>query len=146
MPNLEDLPNWPRRVGRGLLAIGYVALALAGAVGITWPPEAALAGPALVLTRIAGGALLGSGLIAAVAIIWHRWLLELDVIWIVGLGVTTYAAVLLVEVGPERWALIVLGLSTAVLTALAGRGVILTAKVSERLRAKRAATVGGDEG
>lgn len=139
MPNLETLPKWARRLGRAFHVAGYVALALVGAIGLTWPPEGVLTGTALVVTRVGGGLLLGTALIAGVSAVWHRWLLELDVIPFVGVGLTAYAWVLLTYIGPQRWSLLVLGLIVVVLTGLAGRGVILTARVSERLRAREAA-------
>lgn len=143
MPNLEPLPRRARRLGRGFHVAAYLALAAIGAIGVTWPPAGALAGWALIATRVGGGILLAAAITAAVAAIWHRWLLELDVIPVVGVGLTAYAWVLLVYIGPERWALLVLGLIVAVMSSLAGRGVVLTVKVQERLRARRYATTGG---
>lgn len=140
MPHLDPLPGWARRLSRGFLVAAYLALAAVGGLGLTWPPGGYLADWAHLTTRISGGTLLASSLIAAVAALKHWWLLELDIIWIIGAGLTGYAAVLLGWIGPTRWALITLGMTIVIASGLAGRGVVLTAKVSERLRARWAAT------
>ncbi|UFU03427.1 hypothetical protein LQF12_02115 [Ruania suaedae] len=139
MPTFEPLPRWARTLGRAFHVASYLALTGVGVIGLTWPPGGVLAEWALIVTRIGGGLLITASLVAAVAAIRRRWLLELDVIPLVGLGLTAYGYVLLVYIGPQRWSLLVLGLIVTILSSLAGRGVVLASKVEERIRAKFAA-------
>lgn len=142
MPYSESesiLPEWAARGARAALVVGYLSIAVAGAIGTTWPAEYELAGWAFVVTRASGALSMVGALIAAYAVIFRRWLVEVQVIWAVGLGLTGYTGVILLYVGPRREWVLVIALMISIFAGIAGRGVRLLAKVTERLESSRAA-------
>lgn len=140
MPYFENLGRRLRAAGRAVHVLGYlVAAVMLGGIGLTWPPDYALAGWALVVTRAAGGLLLGAGLVAAWAHWRERWLVELEALPVLGLSLTGYALVLLLWVGPAREWLLVLGFILVVVLGMVGRSVYLIGKVDRFTEAKRRA-------
>lgn len=145
MPYIERLPPRKRKFARGTHVAGYLAAAIIlGGIGLSWPPDYALAGWALLVTRAAGGCIVVAGLAAAWAHWRERWLIELEALPVLGLALTGYALVLLLWVGPAREWLLMLGFIVVVLLGMAGRSVHLTEKVGRFTKVKVKA--GGGQG
>lgn len=143
MPEIENLTGWKRRAARIGEILAYLCLIVAGAVGMTWPPEYALDGWAYTVTRISGGMAVAAASVAVYAQIRRRWLLELEVIAFVGLGLTGYATVILLYVGPQRQWILVTALIGALLAGLASRSTVLADRVDRRVDDRQAARARG---
>lgn len=139
MPEYDELTGWKRRYGRAGEILAYLALVTAGVIGMTWPPDYALDGWAFIVTRISGGLAVVASIVAVYAQIRRRWLLELEVIAGVGLGLSGYMLVLLLYVGPAREWLLMSAFIAALLFGLAARSSVLAARVDRRVEDKRAA-------
>lgn len=125
------------------LAVMYGSLAVAGALGMSWPSGPDLFGWAVGATRVSGALAMTASLVALWAQLRRRWLVELQAVPVIGLGLTCYVAVLLLYVGPERPCLLMSAIIVGQLAALSLRATDLSEKVSRRTSTKRRAAAAG---
>lgn len=135
----RNLPRWARRIGRASFVASYAFAAAAGALGLTWPSDGSLEGWGFLVTRIAGGLMLGAGLVLVWAQLRQLWLVELEAIPALGFGLTGYAAVLMLHVGPAREWLLMVALIGVILSGLVGRSAYVSHEVDRMTRAARRA-------
>lgn len=125
MPHVENWPPHLAKTYRFALSTLYAIITLAGAIGLTWPPDDALPYPYLYLLRAGGVFILVPAAVSLVAQLLERWRVELIFIWWINAGATLYITVLLLDAGPEReWMLFALFILAAMVSLLL-RGLTL---------------------
>lgn len=144
MSKREGMAGWRRKLVAAAITLAYALLVTGGVIGATWPPAYALDGWAFIVTRASGMLALVASLLAGYAQLRQRWLLELEALPAVGLGLTGYVAVLLLYVGPQREWVLMSALILALLCFMSARVVVLEDKAMRRTRAQRDAQELGD--